>query len=96
MLHEAALLASPSAAGACFCSPQAQTPTRTLPCFCACTQQQGVVARNAFNDFLREEVATVEAARKLLDDRGVAHYWDTAAAFDFDSPPVPSAVWDRQ
>jgi hypothetical protein len=41
-------------------------------------------------------VATPEAARKVLADKGVAHYWDTAAAFDFDAAPLPSAVWERQ
>jgi hypothetical protein len=57
---------------------------------------QGVVASNAFPDFIKEEVATQEAARKLLEDRGVAHYWDTAANFDFDAALLPSAVIFQQ
>lgn len=56
---------------------------------------QGVVADNAFKDFIKEEVQTQEAARKLLEDKGVAHYWDAAANFDFDAAPLPSAVFDR-
>lgn len=49
---------------------------------------QGVVAEPAFKDFVKEEVASPEAARKLLLDRGVAHYWDAAANFDFDAAPL--------
>lgn len=64
-----------------------------LSCLCALTQ--GVLSSNAFKDFIKDEVATQEAARKLLEDRGVAHYWDAAANFDFDAAPLPSAVFER-
>lgn len=60
------------------------------------TRTQGIVGSNAFRDFTKEEVATPEAARKVLADRGVGHYWDAAANFDPDAAPLPSAVWDRQ
>lgn len=53
------------------------------------------MSSNAFKDFIKDEVATQEAARKLLEDRGVAHYWDAAANFDFDAAPLPSAVFER-
>jgi len=55
---------------------------------------QGVVSDASFKDFIKEEVATPEAARKLLEDKGVVHYWDTAANFDFDAAPLPSAVFE--
>jgi hypothetical protein len=69
-------------------------------CCCRCRHRplllllllQGVVSSNAFKDFIKEEVSTQEAARKLLEDKGVAHYWDLAAAFDFDAAVVPSAA----
>lgn len=50
------------------------------------------MASAAFKDFIKEEVETPEAARRLLEDRGLAHYWDAAANFDFDAAPLPSAV----
>jgi hypothetical protein len=49
---------------------------------------QGEVGSASFKDFNKEEVASPEAARKLLDERGVAHYWDAAANFDFDAAPL--------
>jgi hypothetical protein len=46
------------------------------------------VASASFSDFSKEEVASAEAARKLLDERGVAHYWDAAANYDMEAPIV--------
>lgn len=42
----------------------------------------------AFKDFVKEEAATPAAARKLLEQRGIAHYWDAAATFDPASAPL--------
>jgi hypothetical protein len=49
---------------------------------------QGEVGSASFKDFSKEEVASPEAARKLLDELGVAHYWDAAANFDFEAAPI--------
>lgn len=46
----------------------------------------------AFKEFLKEEVASPEAARKLLEDRGVGHYWDAASNFDFDAAPLVELI----
>jgi hypothetical protein len=42
---------------------------------------QGVVKERRFKKFTVETVKTEAAARKLLADRGVPHYWDLCAAF---------------
>ncbi|KAF6262765.1 pre-mRNA processing factor 3-domain-containing protein [Scenedesmus sp. NREL 46B-D3] len=49
---------------------------------------EGEVGSASFNDFSKEEVASPEAARKLLDEQGVAHYWDAAANYDFEAAPL--------
>ncbi len=40
---------------------------------------QGTVLRRAFSNFRSETVRSGAAARQLLEDAGVAHYWDAAA-----------------
>ncbi|DAZ95508.1 TPA: hypothetical protein N0F65_001847 [Lagenidium giganteum] len=37
---------------------------------------QGIVARKAFNNFRFQECRTSVAARKVLEQKNVAHYWD--------------------
>eukprot|EP00775_Hariotina_reticulata_P001133 gene1133-1471_t len=53
---------------------------------------QGVVGAAAFKDFIKADVATPEAAKKLLEEKGVGHYWDAAAEFDFDAAPLVELV----
>ncbi|GLC37090.1 U4/U6-U5 snRNP complex subunit prp3 [Pleodorina starrii] len=40
---------------------------------------QGTVLRRAFSGFCSETVRSAAAGRQLLEDAGVAHYWDAAA-----------------
>jgi len=40
-----------------------------------------VVKERHFRKFRSETVHSEAAARKLLEDRGVGHYWDLAAAY---------------
>jgi uncharacterized protein involved in high-affinity Fe2+ transport len=47
-----------------------------------------VVGDAAFKDFIKAEVATPEAAKHLLEEKGVGHYWDAAAEFDFEAAPL--------
>lgn len=42
---------------------------------------QGSVAQPAFERFMVHKTRTEAAARKFLEDAGVAHYWDLAANF---------------
>ena len=42
---------------------------------------QGVVKDRNFEKFSVETLRTEAAARKMLGDHGVAHYWDLCAAF---------------
>eukprot|EP00882_Tetradesmus_deserticola_P023063 GHRQ01025094.1.p2 GENE.GHRQ01025094.1~~GHRQ01025094.1.p2 ORF type:complete len:166 (+),score=42.04 GHRQ01025094.1:1068-1565(+) len=49
---------------------------------------EGEVASASFKDFSKEEVASPEAARKVLAEQGVAHYWDAAANYDFEAGPL--------
>lgn len=39
---------------------------------------QGVVARRSFNNFRFQECRTSITARKVMEAKGVAHYWDLA------------------
>lgn len=45
---------------------------------------QGSVAKPSFNKFFLHECVTEAAARKVLADAGVAHYWDLAVNFSDD------------
>ncbi|KAF3433804.1 hypothetical protein FNV43_RR24907 [Rhamnella rubrinervis] len=45
---------------------------------------QGSVAKPAFNRFLIHDCMTEAAARKILSDAGVVHYWDIAVNFSED------------
>lgn len=45
---------------------------------------QGVVKERNFKKFKSETVHSEAAARKLLENRGVGHYWDLAAAYTED------------
>ena len=48
-----------------------------------CKVWTGVVKEQAFRGkFKTEEVRSEHEARRMLDDRGVGHYWDLAAAFE--------------
>lgn len=42
---------------------------------------QGIVAKQAFDDFKTHKLSTAEEARALFAQRGVAHYWDAAHFF---------------
>lgn len=53
---------------------------------------EGVVKAASFKEFSKQEAASGEAARALLEKAGVAHYWDAAANFDPAAAPLPSAV----
>jgi hypothetical protein len=53
---------------------------------------EGVVKENSFKEFSRQEAASAEAGRALLERAGVAHYWDAATNFDPSAAPLPSAV----
>lgn len=52
---------------------------------------QGTVLRRAFSNFRSETVRSRAAARQLLEDAGVAHYWDAAAAAT-EGQSVPYAI----
>lgn len=45
---------------------------------------QGVVKEPHFRKFRAETVHSEAAAKKLLADRGVAHYWDLCSAYATD------------
>lgn len=51
------------------------------PFHCAPLRPQGVVKERHFEKFSVETVRTEAAARKLLGDHGVGHYWDLCAAY---------------
>lgn len=40
---------------------------------------QGVVARKAFSNFRFQECRSAPTARKVMEAKGVAHYWDLVA-----------------
>lgn len=48
------------------------------------TVWQGTVARAAFEKFTIEQCRNAAGARKFLQDKGVAHYWDAALTFQED------------
>lgn len=50
---------------------------------------QGVVAQRAFHSFKSHAVAHPSAARALLEEAGVPHYWDAAANFLPEAAPPP-------
>ena len=37
---------------------------------------QGTVVKRGFSNFRFQECKTVATARKVLDSKGLAHYWD--------------------
>lgn len=43
----------------------------------------------AFKEFTKHDVSSAGAARRLLEERGVAHYWDAAVNFDPDAAVMP-------
>jgi Protein of unknown function (DUF1115) len=50
---------------------------------------QGTVKSPAFDKFYQEIVRTDRAARKFLEDRGIANYWDIARALaQAEEPPL--------
>jgi hypothetical protein len=51
---------------------------------------QGAVQQRAFQGFSTQTARSKEAARKLLEGHGVAHYWDAAESFVPDLAPAPA------
>lgn len=49
---------------------------------------EGTVKKAAFKDFHIEYMRTPAAARKMLADHGVGHYWDAVVTFAPDQAPV--------
>jgi hypothetical protein len=43
---------------------------------------QGIVAKRTFTGFRFQECRTSSAARKVMEARGVQHYWDMAVRAD--------------
>eukprot|EP00877_Chromochloris_zofingiensis_P011346 jgi/Chrzof1/6465/Cz18g12030.t1 len=50
---------------------------------------EGIVKDGAFKEFTKHDVSSAGAARRLLEERGVAHYWDAAVNFDPDAAVMP-------
>ena len=46
---------------------------------------EGVAKEGSFDKFVVEQCRTDAAAKKLLADRGVGHYWDIGTAASGDS-----------
>ena len=47
----------------------------------------GVVAKRAFSAFKFQECKSTLTARRVLDAKGVAHYWDMVASAHKQGPP---------
>lgn len=76
--------AEPRAPGAGLLAPRPRPECRLV--------WRGLVASGYFRQFKVEQPRPPDALRKLLADRGVAHYWDAAAGFSADGHGLADAL----